>query len=95
MLRGHYGGHYGGHCAGHCAEIARPLLVFRPYFLIRGWCLTKMTGFPIPESRQRFRSTEHLKLIRPWANYQALTGRSETGSETEQVGSGMNGRRRS
>jgi len=25
----------------------------------------------------------------------ALNGRSETGSETEQVGSGMNGRRRS
>jgi len=50
---------------GNCPEIARPLLVFRPYFLIRGWCLTKMTGFPIPESRQRFRSTEHLKLMRP------------------------------
>jgi len=30
--------------------------------LIRGWCLTKMTGFPIPESRPRFSSIEHSKL---------------------------------
>ena len=36
-----------------------------PHIHVRGWCLTKMTGFPIPESRQRFRSTEHLKLMRP------------------------------
>ena len=26
--------------------------------LIRGWCLTKMTGFPIPESRSKSRSLE-------------------------------------
>ena len=41
MLRGHYG----GHCAGRCADIARSLLGLRLYFLIRGWCLTKIPAF--------------------------------------------------
>ena len=76
---------------GHCAVVAR----LAALFFNKGMVSNQNTGFPIPESRQRFRSTEHLKLMRPLANYQALTGRSETGSETEQVGSGMNGRRRS
>jgi hypothetical protein len=53
------------------------------------------TGFPIPESRQPFRSSERHKILRECADVDALNGRSETGSETEQVGSGMNGRRRS
>jgi hypothetical protein len=30
-----------------------------------GMVSNQNTGFPIPESRQRFRSTEHLKLMRP------------------------------
>jgi hypothetical protein len=34
-----------------------------PYLLIRGWCLTKMTGFPIPESRLQFRSAERPKTF--------------------------------
>lgn len=29
-----------------------------PYIHVRGWCLTKMTGFPIPESRSKSRSLE-------------------------------------
>ena len=35
------------------------------------------------------------KFVRECADHKALNGRSETGSETEQVGSGMNERRRS
>ena len=63
--------------------------------MLRGWCLTKMTGFPIPESRPKSRSTERLEFVRCCADDRALTGRSEIGSETERVGSEMNGRRRS
>ena len=38
----------------------------------------------------------HVRLnVSNWMMMGALNGRSETGSETEQVGSGMNGRRRS
>jgi hypothetical protein len=40
-----------------------------------------MKGFHILESRQKSRSTERIK----WMMMGALTGRSETGSETEQV----------
>jgi len=29
---------------------------------LRGWCLNKMNGFPIPESRQRFRSVERHRI---------------------------------
>src|SRR5207249_11701210 len=29
---------------------------------LRGWCLNKMNGFPIPESRQRFRSVGRREL---------------------------------
>jgi hypothetical protein len=53
------------------------------------------TGFPIPESRQKFSSFERIKFASGFADYHALIGRSETGSETKQVGSVMNGRRRS
>ena len=42
---GRYAGRYAGCCAGCCAEIARLLLVLRPYLLIRGWCLTKLPAF--------------------------------------------------
>jgi hypothetical protein len=51
----------------------------------------KNQGFQVSESRQN-----HVRLnVSNWMMMGALTGRSETGSETEQVGSGMNGRRRS
>jgi hypothetical protein len=43
--------------AGQPAEILRP----RHLISIRGWCLTKMNGFPIPESRDNFRSAEPIK----------------------------------
>jgi hypothetical protein len=52
----------------------------------------QITGFQIPESRQKSRSTERIK-IQHGCNDRALNGRSETGSGMEQVGSGMNGRR--
>jgi hypothetical protein len=49
----------------------------------------KNEGFQVSESRQN-----HVRLnVSNWMKMDALTGRSETGSETEQVGSGMNGRR--
>jgi hypothetical protein len=57
----------------------------------KGMVSNQNTGFPIPESRQKFRSAERIKLDEDGA----LNGRSETGSETEPVGSEMNGRRRS
>ena len=63
--------------------------------MLRGWCLNKITGFQVSESRQKSRSIERIKIGADDVNDEALNGRSETGSETEQVGSGMNGRRRS
>ena len=60
-----------------------------------GMVSIKMTGFPIPESRSKSRSIERTAMPHLCANSEALNERSETGSETEQVGSGMNGRRRS
>ncbi len=51
----------------------------------------KNQGFQVSESRQnRVRLNESNRMMMV-----ALKGRSETGSETEQVGSGLNGRRRS
>jgi hypothetical protein len=51
----------------------------------------KNQGFQVAESRQN-----PVQLnVSNWMMMGALNGRSETGSETEQVGSGMNGRRRS
>jgi hypothetical protein len=67
---------------------------FAPFFPERfRWEMVsrKIKGFHISESRQKSRSTERIK----WMMIGALNGHSETGSETEQVGSGMNGRRRS
>ena len=56
-----------------------------------GMVSSKITGFPIPESRPKSRSPERNK----WLLIGALNGRFETGSGTERVGSGLNGRRRS
>jgi hypothetical protein len=57
----------------------------------RGWCLEKIKAFKFQKAvRNRVRLN-----VSNWMMMGALTGRSETGSETEQVGSGMNGRRRS
>jgi hypothetical protein len=51
----------------------------------------KNQGFQVSESRQN-----HVRLnVSNCMMMGALNGRSETGSETEQVGSGMNGRQRS
>ena len=49
----------------------------------------------IPESRKRSRLAERIKIHARMGDYEALNGCSETGSETKQVGSGMNGRQRS
>jgi hypothetical protein len=59
--------------------------------MVTGLVPRKNQGFQISESRQiRVRLN-----VSNWMMMGALNGRSETGSETEQVGSGMNGRRRS
>jgi hypothetical protein len=56
----------------------------------RGWCLEKNQGFQVSESRQN-----RVRLnVSNWMMMDALNGRSEIGSGMEQVGSGMNGRRR-
>jgi hypothetical protein len=71
-------GHYVGHCSdsawpirrtlrGRCADIVR----LAALSLIRGWCLTKMTGFPIPESREKSRSTERPKTHALMCKYQS------------------------
>ena len=58
QLRGHLLGHYSGHFAGHCTAIAR--LAALPW--CKGMVSNQNTGFPIPESRHRFRSTERHKI---------------------------------
>jgi hypothetical protein len=56
-----------------------------------GMVSRKNQGFRVSESRQN-----RVRLnVSNWMVLGALNGRSETGSETERVGSGMNGRRRS
>jgi hypothetical protein len=55
------------------------------------WCHQKLKAFKFQKAARN-----HVRLnVSNWMMMGALTGRSETGSETEQVGSGMNGRRRS
>jgi hypothetical protein len=49
-------------CLDDSSDAARTLRDLLPYIHVRGWCLTKMTGFPIPESRQRFCVIERFKL---------------------------------
>ena len=60
-----------------------------------GMVSNQNTGFLIQESRQKSRSFERIKFASKCADDQALTGHSETGSETERVGSEVNGRRQS
>jgi hypothetical protein len=56
-----------------------------------GMVSRKNQGFQVLESLQN-----RVRLnVSNWMMMGALNGRSETGSETEQVGSGINGRRRS
>lgn len=64
-------------------------------FLIfdKGMVSNQNTGFPIPESRTGYVRLNVSKFVRGCADHKALNGRSETGSEMEQVGSEMNGRR--
>ncbi len=44
-------GHFTERHAGCCADVVRLAALFS----IRGWCLTKMNGFPISESRKKLR----------------------------------------
>jgi hypothetical protein len=48
-------------------DAARILCDLRPYVHVRGWCLTKMTGFHVSESRQSTRSAERIKMD-SWAH---------------------------
>jgi len=58
---------------------------------VRRWCHPKIKAFKFQKAARN-----QVRLnVSNWMMMGALTGRSETGSETEQVGSGMNGRRRS
>ena len=63
--------------------------------LDKGMVSNQNAGFPIPESRADFVRLNVSKFVRGCADDKALNGRSETGSETERVGSEMNARRRS
>ena len=108
LLRGNRAGHFAGRCVsgvrtpcgnrvdvrrrvgGHCADITR----LAALFLIRGWCLTKLNGFQFQKAARNHVRLNVPKLTQGCANAEALNGRSETRSGTEQVGSGMNGRRR-
>jgi hypothetical protein len=68
-LPGQVAGNYVDNSADATPEIlpdtARTLRGLRPYIHVRGWCLTKMTGFPIPESRHKSRSAERSKSRAP------------------------------
>jgi hypothetical protein len=61
QLRGDLAGHDGGHFAGCYAAIAR----FVALTSGKGMVSNQNTGFPIPESRQRFRSFERHKIGAP------------------------------
>jgi hypothetical protein len=64
---------------------------FFPNDFVGRWCHSKIKAFKFQKAAKN-----HVRLnVSNWMMRGALTGRSETGSETEQVGSGMNGRRRS
>ena len=64
---------------------------FSPNDFVRRWCHPKIKAFKFQKAARN-----QVRLnVSNWMMMGALTGRSETGSETEQVGSGMNGRRRS
>jgi hypothetical protein len=59
-----------------------------PNDFVRRWCHPKIKAFKFQKAARN-----HVRLnVSNWMMVGALTGRSETGSETEQVGSGMNGR---
>jgi len=53
MLRGYFAGRF----AEYCADIAP----FAASLSCKGMVSIKMTGFPIPESRDDFRLTERIK----------------------------------
>jgi hypothetical protein len=46
---------------GNCAAVVR----LAALFFNKGMVSNKITGFPIPESRHKSRSTEHRNLMRP------------------------------
>ena len=56
-------------------DAARTLRGLRLYLQVRGWCLTKMTGFPIPESRPNHVRLNVSKYVRGCADENALNGR--------------------
>jgi hypothetical protein len=80
-----------GNLAGMTADIspdtARLLRGLLPYIQVRGWCLTKIPAFQFQKAAHNSIRLNVLKLTHRCVNYHALTGRSETGSETKQVGS--------
>jgi hypothetical protein len=63
--------------------------------LRRGWCLTKIPAFPFQKADKDSVRLNVSKVAHGCDDANALIGRSETGSETERVGSEMNRRRRS
>ena len=50
------------------SDVARILRDFLPYIHVRGWCLTKMTGFHTPESRTDDVRLNVSKLVRVCAD---------------------------
>ena len=80
-----------GCCAGRYVECCADIAGLPALHSCKGMVSRKIHGFQVSESRPnqvRLNATK-------WMILGALNGRSETGSETKQVGSGMNGRRRS
>lgn len=78
-------GRFIGRCAGvaldTAPDAARTLRDVRPYFHIRGWCLTKMTGFPISESREELRLAGHAEMAGLDGGFRSVVG--ERGSEAK------------
>ena len=75
--------------------VARLRLVFSILTSSKGMVSRKITAFPFQKAATNSVRLNVSKFVRGCADHKALNGRSETGSETEQVGSGMNERRRS
>jgi len=84
-------GIFPGHSRIHCVQIQRMLhRPFRwtrrelrtavarlaALHLCKGMVSNQNTGFPISESRQRFHSSERIKLRAQYAEYNALNGHS-------------------
>jgi hypothetical protein len=80
---------------GDTARIARGYCATCCLIFDKGMVSNQNERLSIPESRNKWRSAERLKTHALMRKFRRTEREFETGSATERVGSGMNGRRRS